>query len=108
VPAGHEYDNPLTVTAAPYTMYITAHFDWSGGSIDQDCNENSIPDGCEYPDCPGILLGDMDCSGIVDVDDIPAFVSHLLSGTVSCDADMNSDGAVDGRDIAAFITAAVP
>lgn len=70
-----------------------------------DCNNNAIPDDCEYPACPGILKGDMDCSGVVDTGDIPAFVQQVLSGWLSCQADMNNDGNVDGLDVQAFVAA---
>ena len=81
----------------------------SNGIIDAcgetDCNSNSIPDDCEHPACPGILAGDMDCSGVVDAGDIPEFVQQVLSGWLSCQADMNLDGSVNGLDIQLFITA---
>jgi hypothetical protein len=70
-----------------------------------DCNGNSIPDDCEHPACPGILVGDMDCSGVVDPGDIPAFVQQVLSGWLSCQADMNADGNVDGLDVQDFVSA---
>lgn len=68
-----------------------------------DCNGNAIPDDCEHPVCPGILLGDMDCSGVVDTDDIPPFIEQLLFGGVSCQVDYNGDGASDGLDIQGFV-----
>lgn len=70
-----------------------------------DCNGNTIPDDCEHPACPGILAGDMDCSGMVDTDDIPEFVQQVLSGWLSCQADLNLDGNVDGLDVQSFVDA---
>jgi hypothetical protein len=61
-----------------------------------------------------ILDGDLNCDGLVDVQDIPAFVSSLLDpggyttahpGCNIVRADMNHDGFEDGRDIGEFIGA---
>jgi len=75
---------------------------------ESDCNANGLPDDCEQPACPGILAGDMDCSGVVDMADLPEFLSFLLSGFPSCRSDMNGDQAVNGRDIALFVSAVLP
>ncbi len=74
---------------------------------DGDCNGNSTADDCELPGCPGILPGDMNCSGAVGVDDLPEFVGYLLTGTPSCGADLNHDLVVDGSDAQCFIDATV-
>ena len=50
----------------------------------------------------------MDCSGTVDLADLPGFVESLLAGTVTCNADVNGDLAVDGLDIPAFVGLLVP
>lgn len=56
-------------------------------------------------------LGDMDCSGVVDIDDVAPFIQALLdpgaydAAFPACDrdyADINGDMARDGGDIAAF------
>lgn len=73
-----------------------------------DCNSNGMPDDCEQPTCAGLLAGDMDCSGLVDMADLPEFLDYLLSGFPSCRADINGDQAVDGRDIDPFVTAVLP
>ncbi len=61
----------------------------------------------------GIVEGDMDCSGVIDEADIPAFVLALTDSIMyddtypTCDlmrADCNSDKSVDGRDIARFVS----
>lgn len=70
-----------------------------------DCNGNMIADECEFPACPGILGGDMDCSGVTNLNDLPSFVEAVLNGTISCPADANKDGAVNGLDVQAFIDA---
>lgn len=54
--------------------------------------------------------GDLNCSGSVDVADVPLFVEALLSpGTFGgCDislADVNGDTLTDGRDIGGFVAA---
>ncbi|MCB9855175.1 MAG: hypothetical protein H6818_05760 [Phycisphaerales bacterium] len=59
-------------------------------------------------------LGDMDCSGSVDADDVAPFIQTLLDPDAydlafpNCDknmADMNQDALRDGDDIAAFVAA---
>lgn len=79
------------------------------GTIDacttSDCNNNSIADECEFPACPGILRGDMNCSGAVDLADLPQFVDDLLIRRITCPADVNADGEVDALDIQSFIDA---
>ncbi|MCK4660483.1 MAG: hypothetical protein KAV82_13255 [Phycisphaerae bacterium] len=51
VPTGHESDNPLTINmgTARY-VHLVAHFDSPHGHMDDDCNSNGIPDGCEWSD----------------------------------------------------------
>src|SRR5207247_329875 len=73
-----------------------------------DCNANGIPDDCEEPSCPGILAGDGDCNGVVNVADIPLFVNYVIAGNPTCRADINHDGKVDGRDVALFTHVLVP
>lgn len=56
------------------------------------------------------LAGDLDCSGVVDLDDAPLLVEALLTpGTFSgCDidrADVDENGVADGLDISAFVAA---
>ena len=74
----------------------------------RDCNGNGIPDECEGPACPGILAGDMDCSGTVDMADLPDFVESVLAGSFTCNADVNGDLAVNGLDIPGFVGLLVP
>jgi len=74
----------------------------------QDGNGNGIPDECEE----FFALGDLDCSGSVDFDDINPFVL-ALSGQAAYEAqypdcnwlnaDCNGDGSVDFDDINAFV-----
>lgn len=70
---------------------------------DVDCDGDLMADDCELPACTGILTGDMDCSGMVDLADMPEFVEYLLTGTPSCRADLNHDLVVDGFDVKCFI-----
>lgn len=65
----------------------------------------------------GDALGDTDCSGVVDLDDVDDFVQALLDPTAyeaahdgdplpACDilrADINEDSRINGQDIASFI-----
>lgn len=76
----------------------------AGASL--DCNGNTIPDDCEFPGCPGILLADMNCDGIKDGGDIGGFVDLLVIAGYSCQADMNQDGVVDlAGDLPSFVDA---
>ncbi|MCZ6816048.1 MAG: hypothetical protein O7F76_05030, partial [Planctomycetota bacterium] len=63
---------------------------------------------CEGGPCPGILAGDMDCSGTVDMADLPDFIVQLLAGNDPCRTDLNGDLAVNGLDIPAFVILLVP
>ena len=49
------------------------------------------------------IKGDVDMSGMVDFDDIPAFISVLQSGDFQAEADADCDMDVDFDDIPAFI-----
>ncbi len=71
-----------------------------------DGNGNGRPDECEQG------LGDLDCNGVVDFDDVDAFVLALTSLSAyrsahpDCNparADCNGDGAVSFDDIDAFV-----
>ncbi len=62
---------------------------------------------------PGSLLGDMDCDGDLDIDDVPAFVLALTDPVEygiqypGCDINngdvVNTGDGVDGRDISGFV-----
>ncbi|MCB9851994.1 MAG: hypothetical protein H6819_02775 [Phycisphaerales bacterium] len=59
---------------------------------------------------PVVLPGDLDCSGVVDLDDAPLLVEALLApGSFSgCDinrADVDENGATNSLDVAAFVAA---
>lgn len=63
---------------------------------------------------PSLLLGDLNCDGVINMQDLPLFVLALVdpaaytTGQPNCDvlrADMNSDGLANGRDAQGFITA---
>ena len=49
------------------------------------------------------IKGDVDMSGVVDFDDIPAFIAVLQSGDFQAEADADCDMDVDFDDIPAFI-----
>jgi aryl-phospho-beta-D-glucosidase BglC (GH1 family) len=49
------------------------------------------------------LLGDCDQNGVVNFEDIPAFIAILQAGTSLKEADCNQDDAVNFADIPAFI-----
>ena len=65
----------------------------SGYSL--DCNSNLVPDDCEFPGCPGILAGDLDCSATRDGLDVPRWVNVYVGSEYTCQADIDQDGDVD-------------
>lgn len=50
------------------------------------------------------ILGDVNLSGTVSFDDIPAFITVLQDGGFQCEADTDENGMVDFSDIPEFIT----
>ncbi|MFH1419169.1 MAG: FG-GAP repeat protein [Planctomycetota bacterium] len=94
-----------------------------------DCNTNTVLDLCDIvngtsfdtdgngvPDeCVTAVLGDLDCSGGFDIDDVAPFVMVLVGEPPYADyydlypacnhlnGDMNGDQTVDGEDIYSFI-----
>ena len=61
-----------------------------------------------------ILLGDLNCDGLLDIGDVAAFALSLVdpagygAAYPECDigrADMNADGAADGLDVQPFVDA---
>ena len=51
----------------------------------------------------GVLLGDVNCDGIVDLLDIGPFIALLVAEEFSAKADINEDGVVDLLDIGPFV-----
>jgi hypothetical protein len=67
-------------------------------------NGGHVGDTWEY----GVQCGSGDFNGdgaVTLSEDLPTFVSMLLSSPTTCLADLNHDGAVDGRDISMFVAA---
>ena len=52
---------------------------------------------------PGVLLGDVNCDGSVNLLDVAPFVDLIANGEFSEKADMNQDGSVDLLDVGPFI-----
>ena len=50
-----------------------------------------------------VILGDANQDGVVNFDDIPAFIEFLTNGTFLAEADCNQDGLVDCDDIPVFV-----
>jgi hypothetical protein len=89
-----------------------------GGDDTLDTDGDGIPDACDpCPDVPGTecdVPGDMNCDGVVDLDDVPAMVLALIDPDEyaaqypDCDiatGDMNEDGDVNGLDLQPFVNA---
>lgn len=82
VPAGHERDNPLSLTMDGYKR-VTAHFATSLGDADQDCDLD-LPDFAGFQECfglhplpPGCEVFDLDSSGVVDWADVELWIEAM-------------------------------
>jgi hypothetical protein len=85
--------------------------EWGGFCTGPDCSTDWNGDG--VPDeCMPIALGDMNCDGVVDFDDIGPFVDALggpepyYAGFPECNwlnGDCNGDGVVTFEDINCFV-----
>ena len=51
----------------------------------------------------GVILGDINCDGSVNLLDVAPFVDLLTSGEFSPKADINDSGTVDLLDVAPFV-----
>ena len=51
----------------------------------------------------GVLLGDVNCDGVVDLLDVSPFVDLITSGEFSSKGDINQDGVVDLLDVGPFV-----
>jgi hypothetical protein len=63
VPTGHETDDPLTITVGACYTHLVAHF--SADHIDEDCDDDGVPDGCEWADTNSNGVLD-DCDPLID------------------------------------------
>ena len=57
----------------------------------------------DLTDPTACVLADVDLNGLVDFNDIPAFVSVLLGNMFQCEADCDKNGLVDFNDIPPFV-----
>ena len=86
--------------------------DGSGASLQRDdlnVSGNIVSNWQAVSPTPGFfeqefLLGDANQDGIVDFNDIPAFVDRLLNGPFLLEADINGDGFIDFNDIPHFVS----
>ncbi len=53
---------------------------------------------------PTILVGDVNCDGVIDLMDVAPFVELITSGQFSDKADINGDLVVDLSDVAPFVS----
>ncbi|MCB9855174.1 MAG: hypothetical protein H6818_05755 [Phycisphaerales bacterium] len=112
---GSTFDANGTLPPGDYSIraralsVVTRSFDDSSGSA--SANLDFI---MTFDADPAAILGDMDCSGDVNVDDVLPFTRALLDPTAyeaeypDCDkdrADMNEDASRNSADIALFVAA---
>jgi len=74
------------------------------GGLSLDCDGDGIPDECELAPCPGLMIGDLDCNGLVNGNDIQSMTKYLVSSAYTCQADINGDGSVSVADIQPFVS----
>jgi elongation factor P hydroxylase len=110
---GVAIDGQSAVIVAPFE-------DSSAVGVDGNQADNSfLSAGAAYAYslAPCLILGDMNCDCVVDIDDVDAFVLALLDATAydtaypSCEilnADILTDGNVDSGDAQGFVDLLVP
>lgn len=96
IPVGHENNNPVFVPLEISTI-VTAHFGSTWGGIDDDCNGNGEPDGCDGLDCNN--------TGLLDECDVLAGTSPDCNENLNpdeCDTilpgDFDTNGQIDLHD----------
>lgn len=94
-------DSPCIDTGDPAFVAGENDTDLGGGPRVQGCR---VDMGVFEFSQTGNAIGDVNGDGLVDVDDLPAFVEKTLRpwGLGVCAADVNEDGFVDGRDVSAM------
>jgi hypothetical protein len=81
---------------------------YAGISEGLDNDGDDLYDGND-PDCGAVLLGDMNCDGTVDENDIPNFIIALLDPAnfpPNCDmlnGDFDTSGDISGSDLQGFV-----
>ena len=79
-------------------LFLLLNVDFAGGS-NSIWFDNATAMQIEA-DC---VVGDVSGDGTVDLLDVQGFVSQIIDGTFSCEADINVDGTVDLLDIQPFV-----
>ena len=95
-------DSPCSDAGDPNFVAEDRAIDFDGEPRIMGCRVDMGVDEFTRDDPP---LGDFDDSGMVDAEDVPAFVAALLNPTLAdvCVGDLNQDEKLDGRDIAEFL-----
>ena len=80
---------------------------WSGADIIEiACDSAFVAQSfvsIEYEFVVGVLLGDVNCDGEVNLLDVDPFIAVLAGGDFNAKADINQDGVVNLLDIDPFI-----
>ena len=82
---------------ASYTAYRVFFPTLAGGAGEMQIGEMT------FVDDAGVLVGDVNCDGVVDLLDVAPFVDILTNGGFDVKADINEDGVVDLLDVSPFV-----
>ena len=110
---GVDLDEPINGTLQVFSSLIGTTTVGADGELRVyiDLDPNATPGAPNFSAYLGLsivpvdcILGDVNLSGTVSFDDIPAFITVLQDGGFQCEADTDENGMVDFSDIPEFIT----
>ena len=88
-------------------IYNGVHWLWddtAGQEMGESIGQHVLVDESAFqPISTGVLFGDCNGDGVVDLLDIQPFVDFIMSGEFKIEADVNQDGVVDLLDIQPLI-----
>ena len=110
---GVDLDEPINGTLQVFSSLIGTTTVGADGELRvyTELDPNATPSAPNFSAFLGLsivpvdcILGDVNLSGTVSFDDIPAFITVLQDGGFQCEADTDENGMVDFSDIPEFIT----